>query len=253
MRISKSYAARVIARHAHDIRALRRAWKQRVPSIGAPNRTWAMDLSYASVPYDFTTMELGHTAPAFGQVENVGVDSGFLRQHLLLGIVDHGTRACIALAELADKSSASIWRELVECFKRYGVPKRLRVDNEACFHGLALRVPLALLGVRVCATDPASPWQNGRIERLFGTFKRDLANLIEHTQAQARASARVVAIHFDRVIAEWRWYYNFARPHQHLDQRTPAEAWQRRPSAEGAGQRIELWNGALKCVYFGPS
>jgi putative transposase len=102
-----------------------------------------------------------------------------------------------------------------------------------------LRGALALLGVRVQTTDLASPWQNGAIERLFGTLKRDLARVCEGDLTQ--------------LLIEWRWYYNFARPHQRLNGRTPAEAWHRLKKQTGRGVAVNLWSGNLRGWYFGPS
>jgi putative transposase len=91
--------------------------------------------------------------------------------------------------------------------------------DKRCFHGIVLRFALSLLGVKVQTTAPHSPWQNGRIERFFGTFKRDFA--------------RVVEGNLETLLAQWRFYYNFARP-----------------QATGEAQLIELWDGELRCAYF---
>jgi len=39
----------------------------------------------------------------------------------------------------------------------------------------------------------------------------------------------------------------------HLNYQTPAEVWHRWRRVEGDGRAMTLWNGALKCLYFGPS
>ena len=78
---------------------------------------------------------------------------------LLLGLIDYGSRACLALHQLADKRSRTIWRELLALFRQYGVPRRLRVDNESSFNSRWLKFGLRLLGVRVITTRPHSPWQ----------------------------------------------------------------------------------------------
>jgi len=72
-----------------------------------------------------------------------------------------------------------------------------------------------------CAESPPhSPWQNGRIERLFGTLKPLLKKL-----ALANASA------FDNALCEFRLFYNHVRTHQNLDGQTPAEVWETRGKA----------------------
>ena len=93
-------------------------------------------------------------------------------------------------------------------------------------------------GIRLRYTQPASPWQNGRIERFFGTLKAQLrdAAVDDHGQLQNR-------------LVEFRHYYNYVRPHQHLGGRTPSEAWRgidpyRRPPRRRLW--FEGWDGRLR-------
>ena len=44
----------------------------------------------------------------------------------------------------------------------------------AMFRSVAFRITLWLAGIRHQLTVPGCPWQNGRIERLFGTLKAKL-------------------------------------------------------------------------------
>lgn len=87
------------------------------------------------------------------------------KQRLVLGVIDHGTRACLRLTELGDKRSLSILVELIAAMRRFGLPRTVRTDNEACFVSRTMKLALALLGVRMQRTDVHCPWQNGRIER----------------------------------------------------------------------------------------
>jgi hypothetical protein len=77
--VSKSYVADVLRKHAWEIARLRRTIKHQVPRDLPRNRVWALDLT--------------KVADLSGQ------------QRLVLGIVDHGTRACLRLTEIADKRS----------------------------------------------------------------------------------------------------------------------------------------------------
>ena len=176
MSVSKSYVARLLIAHAHALVKLRRKLnRQRPPEATPRNTEWGMDL---------TKVRAKDRVP-----------------RLLLGLIDYGSRACLALHELAHKRSRTIWLALLRLFNTYGIPKRLRVDNEASFNSRWLRGMLRLLGVRLITTKPHSPWQNGRIERSFRTFK-------EHFR-------KVIAGDLATRLKEWRWVYNFARPHGH--------------------------------------
>lgn len=206
--VSTSYVAYVLRRHHSEIASLRQALKHRVPHEGPVNRTWAMDLT--------------------GKAQRDGA------QYLILGVLDHGSRALLTLSDLADKRSLTILRALIGVFRRYGVPRRIRIDNEACFVSRGLSLALNLLGVRLQRIQPHCPWQNGRIERLFGPLKRQLDRV-----------CIVGAEDLRRKLVKFRLWYNHARPHQHLRGRTPAEAWDGRTKATGAMRRWCGWDGRL--------
>ena len=96
---------------------------------------------------------------------------------------------------------------------------------------------LKQLGIRHQRTDPGCPWQNGRIERLFGTLKQKLDQWQVADFAQLNIDLKT-----------FRYWYNHVRPHQNLDGRTPAEAWSRiDPLAKAPKQErwFEAWDGLL--------
>ncbi|MEK6618239.1 MAG: integrase core domain-containing protein [Nitrospirota bacterium] len=136
------------------------------------------------------------------------------RQHLVLAILDHASRACLRLQRLPDKSALTLLRHVIETCRRYSAPRWLRTDNETIFASRRFRVTLRLLGIRSQRTDPGCPWQNGRVERFIGTVK---AMLSQGTVGNAD--------HLDHALRHVRTCYNHLRPHQHLQGRTPAEVW----------------------------
>ena len=110
--------------------------------------------------------------------------------------------------------SATVLGHLCLAIGAFGKPKALRTDNEPVFHSRVLQVTLSLFGIRQQFTQPYAPWQNGRIERLFGTLTPLLRNLV-----LADAAA------LDRALFEFRLFYNHVRGHQNLGGRTPAAVW----------------------------
>ncbi|MDC8013999.1 integrase core domain-containing protein [Tahibacter soli] len=212
--VSKSFVALTLRRHHAEIVRLRRTIKHRVPRSGPTNRTWAMDLT--------------------AKADLSG------RQQLVLGILDHGSRAALRLANLTDKRSLTILREVIEAIRRYGIPQRIRVDNEACFVSAAMQVALGRLGIRLQRIQPRCPWQNGRIERFFQ--KLNHIAIVDGDDLCAK-------------LATFRCWYNHARPHQHLlgrGGRTPAEAWGGRTKATGMPTYFSGWNGRLVGWFFPP-
>lgn len=215
MSVSKSHVADVLRRAAAEVARIRQEGKHRVPRPMPKNRVWAMDLT--------------------GKADLTG------RQHLMLGLLDHGSRACLRLEALTDKRALTILRELLVAFRRFGIPRCIRVDNEACFNARSMEAALALLGVRLQTTALHCPWQNGRIERFFGTLKRKLDHI---------AIVNGDDLH-TRLVA-FRAWYNHARPHQHLGGHTPAEVWNGRPKSTKRPRYVSLWGGHITGWFFPP-
>lgn len=211
--VSASTVRRILMKRRADAIALRREIRNRVPRAMPKNGTWGLDLT--------TVTDITKT------------------QRLVLGIVDHGTRACITLIELHDKRTLTILREIIAAIRRYGFPKRIRVDNEASLKSGSMRVVLRLLRVKLQIVQVACPWQNGRIERFFGTFKAAIRTIVVNgTDLPSR-------------LIEFRCFYNHVRSHQHIGGRTPAEAWTGIDKQHGrGGVFMNLWHGALAGWYF---
>jgi transposase InsO family protein len=188
MTVSKTYVAELCRRHQYLIDETRRRLKHRIPRPMRCNRIWGCDL--------------------LTKTDRQG------QPHLALAILDHGSRACLRLQRLADKSSWMLLRELVQAVKQYGRPQFLRTDNEAVLVSRLFRIGLWLLGIHQQRIEPGCPWQNGRVERFIGTVKRELATALV-TGGDELATT----------LQEIRTWYNHERPHDHLQGRTPAEVW----------------------------
>ena len=105
-------------------------------------------------------------------------------------------------------------------FKRYGLPDRIRTDNGTPFAAAALgrlsrlSVWFIELGIVPEFIEPGKPQQNGRHERMHRTLKRDATiPPAKNLRAQQRR--------FDAFQLE----FNTVRPHEALDQRTPADLY----------------------------
>ena len=156
----------------------------------------------------------------------------------MLGVVDHGSRLDIALRRVPRFNVWTLLGTLFLAFGEHGVPLVLKLDNHPVHHAKWFKRVMRVAGVRLSFTELASPWQNGRIERLFGTLK---AALRDHAIADSR--------HLDLSLAQFRFWYNAVRPHQHLGGRTPLQVWRcidpyRRPPRRALW--FEGWNGRLR-------
>lgn len=109
---------------------------------------------------------------------------------------------------------------LVELFREYGLPDRIRSDNGAPFaspSGLSrLSVWWLRLGILPERIEPGEPQQNGRHERMHRTLKQE-------TQRPPAKNLTDQQDRFDRFVRE----YNFERPHEAIDQQIPAALYAR--------------------------
>ena len=97
--------------------------------------------------------------------------------HNILGLIDHGSRVALALHPMADKRAITLVRALCDAVDAFGMPRILRTDNEVVWKSWLFQLSLSLLGIRHQFTKLHCPWQNGRVERLFGTLKDKLDRL----------------------------------------------------------------------------
>ena len=186
--VGHSFVAKLIKTYLYEIARLRQTIKHRIPAPLPRNLIWGIDLT--------------------GKGDITG------NNHSILGILDHGSRACIRLAALKDKASITLLRALLDAIERFGKPKALRTDNEAVFTSKLFRFGLWFLGIRHQRIDLSCPWQNGRCERFFGTLKRGLDQIAIDSREALNLG-----------LADFRFFYNHVRPHQHLAGLTPAEVW----------------------------
>lgn len=188
MTVGKSFVAETVRKHQYEIQVLRKKIKHAKPKSVPRNWVWGMDLT--------------------GKTDVQGM------LHRLLGLVEHGSRAALCLQALPNKSSWTLLGYLFLAIGKYGKPRFLRTDNEAIFTSRLFRGVLLLLGIRHRRSDPGCPWQNGRVERFFGTLKNKL-NCFEVVSFDA----------LNLALGEFGFWYNQVRPHQNLNGATPAEAW----------------------------
>lgn len=215
MTVGKTFVSDVIRKHQYEIQVLRKEIKHAKPKSVPINLVWAMDLT--------------------GKTDTQGV------LHMLFGILDHGSRVLLCLQALPNKSSWTLLGYLFLAIGKYGKPRFVRTDNEAVFCSRLFRGILAFLGIRHQRTDPGCPWQNGRVERFFGTLKQKM-NQWSVASLEELGNA----------LVQFRFFYNHVRPHQNLGGRTPAEAWSRVDIFVREAKMeywFEAWDGLLQGFY----
>jgi transposase InsO family protein len=144
-----------------------------------------------------------------------------------LTIVDDHSRFSPCLKACADQQTRTVKSLLEETFRRYGLPQTFFVDNGPPWgepggdRWTRLCVWLLKLGVDVIHSRPHHPQSRGKIERFHRSLVAEVLDL------QTFRDFAQIQRAFDR----WREVYNYERPHQALDQKTPNTRYRYSPRA----------------------
>jgi transposase InsO family protein len=138
-----------------------------------------------------------------------------------LTITDNSSRYLLRVEVTNGTGEEEARRVFESAFREFGLPWRIRTDNGSPFAsrgigGLTrLSVWWVKLGITPERIQPGHPQENGRHERMHRTLK-----------AEAATPARPSAEEQQRAFDEFRKYFNEERPHEALEQRTPASWYQ---------------------------
>jgi transposase InsO family protein len=103
-----------------------------------------------------------------------------------------------------------IARQVAEAFPWDQAPRYLLRDRDKSY-GVIVRHRLRAMGIRDHPTAPRSPWQNGHVERLIGSIRREC---LDHIVIMGEASLR-------RTLKAYARYYNEVRTHRSLHKDAP--------------------------------
>jgi transposase InsO family protein len=150
---------------------------------------------------------------------------------LLYGLVilRHARRRLVAISVTTNPTAEWIAGQVTDAFPWDEAPSHLFRDRDRAF-GPAYTHRIRSMGIRDHPTAPCSPWQNGQVERLIGSIRREcLDHLVVFNEAQLR-----------RVLKNYASYYNQVRTHLSLDKNAPDF---RRPQKIGRIATIPILGG----------
>jgi transposase InsO family protein len=101
-------------------------------------------------------------------------------------------------------------RQITEAFPWESAPKYLIRDNDRAF-GVAFKARVRAMGIRDRPTSFRSPWQNGYVERLIGSIRRECTDHLIVVNAE----------HLRRILTKYSAYYNDVRTHVSLEKDAP--------------------------------
>lgn len=215
MSVGRTFVGKTLQRNKYEIEVLRKKIKNRRPAKVKRNLCWGIDLTYV-------TAESKEQLP-------------------IIGMIDYGSRKNLCLLHIKSKHSIVLIRELLKAIIKNGKPKSIKTDNERVFTSAIFTSFLFVLGIKHQKSDVAAPWQNGRIERFFGTFKEKVRQIVITNSDD-----------LTQKLAEFSYWYNSIRSHSYLDGKTPDEVWNNVDVfTQGYKRAIwyEKWDGLLTGYY----
>jgi transposase InsO family protein len=125
-------------------------------------------------------------------------------------IVRLGRRDLVWINVTPNPTAEWVARQITEAFPWDEAPHYLIRDRDRIYGSVVTR-RLRAMGIRDKPTAPSSPWQNGVVERLIGSIRREC---VDHIIVLGEA-------HLRRILRSYACYYNDIRTHRSLDKDAP--------------------------------
>jgi hypothetical protein len=159
-----------------------------VPRRGRPLQTWKTFLR--------------NHADGIASIDLFVVPTIAFEQLFAFLVLGHGRRQLLWFAVAKNPTAGWLARQITEAFPWNSAPKYLIRDNDRAFGG-TFKARIRAMGIRDRPTSFRSPWQNGYVERLIGSIRRECTDHVivvgEH--------------HLRRTLAKYATYYNETRTH----------------------------------------
>lgn len=138
-----------------------------------------------------------------------------------LTLLDDHSRFSLLIKACEDERTTTVKTGLIDVFRKYGLPKRMTMDNGAPWgysgeqNYTVLSAWLIHVGIRVSHSRPKHPQTQGKLERFHRTLKLELLNRYSFNDLQEAQEGFIV----------WQKMYNEERPHQAINYEVPAERY----------------------------
>jgi putative transposase len=137
-------------------------------------------------------------------------DSEFGEKGKIIAVIDDCSRYCIGILHVPSVTTMVVTEFLDSLIKQFGTPREIISDNGSPY-GLKSKYSVfdtwcRRRNIKHIRTKVKRPQTNGKVERLFGTIKREI-------------------VYYNNDLEEFRMNYNCYRPHLSLNQKTPNEIY----------------------------
>jgi transposase InsO family protein len=102
----------------------------------------------------------------------VGRNAEFFKLLYGLVILRHARRRLVAISVTTNPTAEWIVAQVTDAFPWDEAPRHLIRDRDGAFSPAYTR-RIRTMGIRDHPTAPRSPWQNGHVERLIGSIRRE--------------------------------------------------------------------------------
>jgi transposase InsO family protein len=182
-----------------------------------------MERSHRPPSQSWKTFLRNH-ADAIASIDMCVVPTLTFERLFALLVLGHGRRELLWFEVTRRPTAEWLARQITEAFPWVSVPAYLVRDNDGAYgHVFTRRV--RAMGIRDRPISPGSPWQNGYVERLIGTIRREC---LDHVLI-------IGTRHLRRILASYAAYYNQTRTHLALQKDAPL-----RRSVQRCGQIIAI-------------
>lgn len=168
---------------------------------------WRRNLGRGSTYRNGKTVQTNRTtsqlnADGIASIDFLVVPTIDFRLLYVFVVLDHFRRQIILLSVTAHPTAEWIAQQIRNAFPWNDTPDYLIRDNDRKF-GDQFKQAVQRLGIRDRPASPRSPWQNGYVERVIGSIRRDL---LDHVIVWSEA-------HLRRMLDAYKHYYNASRTH----------------------------------------
>jgi transposase InsO family protein len=132
------------------------------------------------------------------------------RQLFVFLVLGHRRRQLLWFAVTQNPTAEWLARQITEAFPWDTAPKYVIRDHDRAF-GVAFKARVRAMGIRDRPISFRSPWQNGYVERLIGSIRRECT---DHFIAFNEE-------HLRRILLKYATYYNEVRTHIALGKDAP--------------------------------
>ena len=153
---------------------------------------------------------LRNHANAIAAIDLCVVPSLTFERLFALLVLGHGRRQLLWFEVTRHPTAEWLARQITEAFPWELAPRYLMRDNDGAYGQVFMR-RLRAMGICDRPISPSSPWQNGYVERLIGSVRREC---LDHVLVFGEA-------HLKRILATYAAYYNRVRTHLALDKNVP--------------------------------